>query len=108
MLWTLQEAWDPELGSKMRMNTRRYIALLSDAVEACLPEPDAEPAERDVFDVLQEQRSQNTDPDQVSGALAWLACICCLALCEAARCESRALPRNRPAKHSEFCRRWQA
>ncbi len=84
MLWTLQEAWDPELGSKMRMNTRRYIALLSDAVEACLPEPDAEPAERDVFDVLQEQRSQNTDPDQVSGALAWLACMCCLALCEAA------------------------
>lgn len=47
------------------MNTRRYISLMSDAVEACLPEPDAEPAERDVFDVLQEQRTQNNDQDQV-------------------------------------------
>lgn len=47
------------------MNTRRYTSLMSDAVEACLPEPDAEPAERDVFDVLQEQRTQNNDQDQV-------------------------------------------
>lgn len=42
------EAWDQELANKMRMNTRRYQTLLSDAVEACLPEPDAELAERDV------------------------------------------------------------
>ena len=61
----LQEAWDQELGNKIRMNTRRYISLMSDAVEASLPEPDAEPAERDVFDVLQEQRTQNNDQDQV-------------------------------------------
>jgi hypothetical protein len=61
----LQEAWDQELGNKIRMNTRRYISLMSDAVEVSLPEPDAEPAERDVFDVLQEQRTQNNDQDQV-------------------------------------------
>ena len=42
------EAWDQELANNMRMNTRRYQTLLSDAVEACLPEPDAELAERDV------------------------------------------------------------
>jgi hypothetical protein len=99
ILWALQEAWDPELGSKMRMNTRRYMSLLSDAVEACLPEPDAEPAERDVFDVLQEQRSQNNDPDQVCFVLVSL---CCLARW------GRSFPRNRLARHSELCQTWQA
>ena len=50
----------------MRMNTRRYQVLLSEAVEACLPEPDADLAERDVLDVLLEQRLQRGDGEQVS------------------------------------------
>ena len=50
----------------MRMNTRRYQVLLSEAVEDCLPEPDGELAERDVLDVLLEQRLQRGDGEQVS------------------------------------------
>ncbi len=63
---SLQESWDEEVGAAMRMNTRRYQMLLSEAVEACLPEPDADLAERDVLDVLLEQRLQRGDGEQVS------------------------------------------
>lgn len=57
------EKFDQDLGNKIRLNTRRYHSLLSDAVEACLPEPDSELAERDVLDVLLEQRTQQRDGD---------------------------------------------
>jgi DNA replication licensing factor MCM7 len=58
------ESFDEDLGRKIRLNTRRYQILLSDAVEQVLPEPDTEPAERDVLDVLLEQRMQNRGDDQ--------------------------------------------
>ena len=64
-LLSLQEKWDEDLGSHMRMNTRRYQMLLSEAVEQCLPPPDADLAERDVLDVLLEQRMQSRDGEQV-------------------------------------------
>ena len=64
----LQEAFDDELGQKMRMNTRRYHTLLSDAVEKCLPEPNGdEVPERDVLDVLLDQRTGPRDDDAVMG-----------------------------------------
>ena len=61
----MQEKWDEDLGMHMRMNTRRYQMLLSEAVEQCLPPPDADLAERDVLDVLLEQRMQSRDGEQV-------------------------------------------
>lgn len=64
-LLLLQEKWDEELGNSMRLNTRRYQMLLSEAVEQCLPMHDADLAERDVLDVLLEQRMQSRDGEQV-------------------------------------------
>ena len=53
------ESYDEELGHEIRLNTRRYQRLLSDAVKDILPEPDGDVVERDVLDVLLEQRLHN-------------------------------------------------
>lgn len=55
------ESYDEELGHEIRLNTRRYQRLLSDAVKDILPEPDGDVVERDVLDVLLEQRLHNRE-----------------------------------------------
>ena len=38
------EDMDEDLSSSLRMNTRRYLSLLGQAIDQCMPEPDGQVA----------------------------------------------------------------
>ena len=53
----------------MKLNTKRYVQLIANAIDELLPEPDQQYQEEDVFDVMLHQRMQVVIPLPESGNL---------------------------------------
>jgi DNA replication licensing factor MCM7 len=59
---------DDDLVMKIKQNTKRYITILGNAVDSCLPAPSGQLAEDDVYDIISRARSQNMDGTQLNPA----------------------------------------
>ena len=58
-----------ELCREVKLNTKRYVQLIANAIDELLPEPDQQYQEEDVFDVMLHQRMQVVIPLPESGNL---------------------------------------